>query len=152
MNYLLLAAADAVATETQTSAEMGSMVGTIGMLVIFFVAFYFMLIRPQRKAEKETKKQISEMMVGDKVQTIGGLVGVVANFNDTEVTIYTSMANTPVTFLKSAIQTVTPRNAQATKKNEEKKAAKKAKEVEKADKAAKMAEKLGDEVVEDDKL
>ena len=139
MNYLFLAAFDTAAQTADDQGAMGSMVSTVVMLVLFFVVFYFMLIRPQRKAEKETKKQISEMMVGDKVQTIGGLVGVVANFNETEVTIYTSMANTPVTFLKSAIQTVTPRNAEATKKNEEKKAAKKAKEVEKADKAAKKA-------------
>ncbi|MCQ2531860.1 MAG: preprotein translocase subunit YajC [Saccharofermentans sp.] len=141
MNYLLLAALDTASTDTTQGAEMGSMIGTVGMLLIFFVVFYFFLIRPQRKQEKETRRQISEMMVGDRVQTIGGLVGVVANFTDTEVTIYTSMANTPVTFLKSAIQTVTPRNAKATAKNEEKKAAKKAKEVEKADKAAKKEEK-----------
>lgn len=149
MNYLLLAAFDTAAQTADDQGAMGSMVSTVVMLVLFFVVFYFMLIRPQRKAEKETKKQISEMMVGDKVQTIGGLVGVVANFTDTEVTIYTSMANTPVTFLKSAIQTVTPRNAEATKKNEEKKAAKKVKDADKAEKEAKKAEKKAEK---EDKL
>ena len=76
-----------------------------------FVVFYFILIRPQRKRDKELKKEMENLAVGDKVVTIGGLVGVVANIGDEEVTIYTSAANTPVSYTKAAIQTVIPRNS-----------------------------------------
>ena len=123
------------------SAEIGSSVMMIVMLGVFFVVFYFLLIRPQRKRDKELKKQIEAMRVGDKVLTIGGLVGVIANIKDDEITIYTSAANTPVTFKKSAIQSVALRNAEETAPVVRKTKADKAQKAEKADKA----DKDGDE-------
>jgi len=112
-------------TSSEQQANTMSMISTIGMLVFFFVIFYFVLIRPQRKKEKELKKQIDAMRVGDKILTIGGLVGVIANIKDDEVTIYTSTANTPVTFTKAAIQSVASRNAeQQSEKKVEKKSKK----------------------------
>lgn len=94
------------------SADVTSYIMTIGMLLLFFVVFWFILIRPQRKREKELRKQLETMRVGDKILTIGGLVGVVANIKDDEITIYTSAANTPVTYQKAAIQSIVPRNAE----------------------------------------
>lgn len=47
-------------------------------LVLIIVLLYFMMIRPQRKKEKETKAMINAMKVGDKVVTIGGICGKVA--------------------------------------------------------------------------
>ena len=67
---------------------------------------YFLLIRPQRKKEKKLREQINAMVVGDNVVTIGGVVGRVVNIKDDEVTISTSVANTLVTFKKSAVNTV----------------------------------------------
>lgn len=127
--------AQAASDATQAGTEMGSMIGTIGMLVVFFIAFYFILIRPQRKRDKELKEQISAMSVGDKIVTIGGIVGVLARVDEDSVTIYTSMANTPITFQKSAISTVVPRNGEkktADKKVSDKKKEKKAKKEEEA--------------------
>ena len=46
------------------------------------------------------------LKVGDQVTTIGGIVGKVANIKDDEITISTSLANTLITFQKSAISTV----------------------------------------------
>ncbi|MBR2597068.1 MAG: preprotein translocase subunit YajC, partial [Clostridiales bacterium] len=57
---------------------MGSFM-SLGLLVLMFVVFYFILIRPQRKKDKELKEQMSKLSVGDRVITIGGLVGFVAN-------------------------------------------------------------------------
>ncbi|MBO4459160.1 MAG: preprotein translocase subunit YajC [Clostridiales bacterium] len=91
----------------------GDMMGTlysIGLLVLMFVVFYFLLIRPQRKRDKEMKQQMEKLAVGDKVVTIGGLVGLVANIKEDEITISTSAANTLVTFTKSSIQTVVKRD------------------------------------------
>ena len=88
---------------------MGSFM-SLGLLVLMFVVFYFILIRPQRKKDKELKEQMSKLAVGDRVVTIGGLVGFVANIKDDQVTISTSAANTLVTFTKSAIQSVVKRD------------------------------------------
>ncbi|MCQ2482871.1 MAG: preprotein translocase subunit YajC [Clostridia bacterium] len=85
---------------------------TFAPLIVFavlMVAMYAILVLPQRKKEKELKKQVEELSVGDKVITIGGLVGFVANIKDNEVTISTSVANTLVTFQKAAISTIIKR-------------------------------------------
>ncbi|MBE7072109.1 MAG: preprotein translocase subunit YajC [Eubacteriales bacterium] len=95
------------------NAAGGEMMGSfmsLGLLVLMFVVFYFILIRPQRKKDKELKEQMSKLAVGDRVVTIGGLVGFVANIKDDQVTISTSAANTLVTFTKSAIQSVVKRD------------------------------------------
>ena len=92
------------------SGEMMGSFASLGLLVLMFVVFYFILIRPQRKKDKELKEQMSKLAVGDRVVTIGGLVGFVANIKDDQVTISTSAANTLVTFTKSAIQSVVKRD------------------------------------------
>ena len=95
------------------NAAGGEMMGSfmsLGLLVLMFVVFYFILIRPQRKKDKELKEQMSKLSVGDRVVTIGGLVGFVTNIKDDQVTISTSAANTLVTFTKSAIQSVVKRD------------------------------------------
>ncbi len=99
---------DAV-TQNMAGGDMMGTIYSIGLLVIMFVVFYFLLIRPQRKRDKEMKEQMAKLTVGDKVVTIGGLVGLVANIKDDEVTISTSAANTLVTFTKSSIQSVVKR-------------------------------------------
>lgn len=89
--------------------NLGSL-ASFGVLILMFVVFYFILIRPQRKKEKELKEQMGKLAVGDRVVTIGGLVGFVANIKDDQVTISTSAANTLVTFTKSAISSVVKRD------------------------------------------
>lgn len=91
----------------------------IGLLLFFFVVWYFLAIRPQRKKDKELRAQLEKMRVGDSVITIGGLCGKVANINKTndEVTIMTSAANTLVTFKRSAISTIVSRDAKPEEKS-----------------------------------
>lgn len=101
---------------TTTTAEGmlgGDLWGTVtsfGILILMFVVFYIVLIRPQRKKDKELKEQLGTLAVGDRVVTIGGLVGFVANIKDDQITISTSAANTLVTYTKAAIQTVVKRD------------------------------------------
>jgi len=59
----------------------------LGMLAIF----YFLLIRPQQKRQKETQKMISALKKGDKVITASGLIGTVAGLRD-DVTIPSTVA------------------------------------------------------------
>ena len=102
-------------TDTSTTVfglggDVAGSIASMGLLLVMFVVFYFILIRPQRKKDKELKEQMSKLAVGDRVVTIGGLVGFVANIKDDQVTISTSAANTLVTFTKSAIQSVIKRD------------------------------------------
>jgi preprotein translocase subunit YajC len=91
---------------TTGATDLNSILSLIVPLALMFGLMYLLLIRPQRKKEKKLKEQIGAMAVGDNVVTIGGLVGRVVNIKDDEVTLTTSVANTMVTFKKSAINTV----------------------------------------------
>ena len=80
-------------------------------LVLIIVLLYFMMIRPQRKKEKETKAMINAMKVGDKVVTIGSICGKVAKIKDEYVFIETGNIGTPdqksvVKMERDAIRTV----------------------------------------------
>ena len=55
---------------------------SVGMLVLMFVVFYFILIRPQKKKEKELRNMIAALKVGDEVATIGGIHGKIARIKD----------------------------------------------------------------------
>lgn len=90
----------------QSQGDTGSILGMLAPFALLFVVMYFLMIRPQKKKEKALKEQLSRMRVGDKVMTIGGIVGRIASMTEDEVTIYTSVANTMMTFKKSAISTV----------------------------------------------
>ena len=94
---------------TAAQPQPGDIVSSLSSFVILIatvVIFYFLLIRPQRKRDKELRAQMDALKVGDQVTTIGGIVGKVANIKDDEITISTSLANTLITFQKSAISTV----------------------------------------------
>lgn len=47
----------------------------IGLLVLIFVAFYFLLLRPQSKRQKEHRKMVEALAKGDEVVTSGGMLG-----------------------------------------------------------------------------
>ncbi len=57
------------------------------MMVAIFVIFYFFMIRPQTKRQKEIRKQREAMKKGDKVVTSGGIYGKVRDIKETTVTI-----------------------------------------------------------------
>ena len=54
-------------------------------LVIIFVVFYFLLIRPQQKRQKEHKDLIAKLAIGDEVVTAGGVLGKVTEIGDSFV-------------------------------------------------------------------
>lgn len=73
----------------QAPAATGGASGYSGilMMVLIFVVFYFFMIRPQSKRQKEIKKQREAMKTGDKVVTSGGIYGRVREVKDTTVTV-----------------------------------------------------------------
>ena len=68
-------------------AGMGS---TLLMLVVMVGVFYFMLIRPENKRKKESEEMRSSVKKGDKVTTIGGIIGTVVDVKENNVVIETS--------------------------------------------------------------
>ncbi len=77
-------------------------------LVVIFVLFYFMIIRPQMKAAKDQRAMISALQKGDEIITSGGIVGKVTKVTDDFVTVEIA-ANTEVTVQKQAIQSALPK-------------------------------------------
>lgn len=84
----------------------GNPILMIGFMVVFIVFFYFVVIRPQSKQKKEMQNMLNNLKKGDKIVTIGGIVGKVASINDAQVTIRVNDANTEITFEKGAIAKV----------------------------------------------
>ncbi len=77
-------------------------------LIVIFVLFYFMIIRPQMKAAKEQRAMIAALQKGDEVVTSGGIVGKVTKVAEAFVTIEIA-TNTEITVQKQAIQTALPK-------------------------------------------
>ena len=75
------------------------------MLVAMVGIFYFMLIRPEKKRKKEAENMRSALKVGDKITTIGGVVGTVVSIKDDKFVIETSADQVRVEFAKWALST-----------------------------------------------
>ncbi len=56
-------------------------------LILIFVVFYFLLIRPQKMKEKEHQKMVSELKKNDEAVTTGGIHGVVVNLKEKTLTL-----------------------------------------------------------------
>ena len=67
--------------------------------------FYFLIIRPQKKRDKQAKDMREAIKVGDEIVTIGGICGKVTNVKDETITIVS--AESKMTFLKTAVASVT---------------------------------------------
>ena len=83
--------------------------GGFGMfvpMILIMVMFYFILIRPQRKAQKAQEEMRKNVRVGDKVVTIGGAHGIVSGLTDKTVSVKVA-DGLSVKFDRSAIATVT---------------------------------------------
>ena len=75
-----------------------------GVIVVFFVAMYFMAIRPEKKREKEQKNMLASMAVGDTVLTTAGFYGVVIDITtDTVIVEFGNNKNCRIPMQKSAI-------------------------------------------------
>ena len=76
------------------------------LLVVFIVMIYFMMIRPQRKKDKEDKEMRASLAVGDEVITIGGVIGKVTKITEKRVVVETGAGKNKIEFLKTAIASV----------------------------------------------
>ncbi len=81
----------------------GNPIAQIIPLVLIIVVFYFFMIRPQMKKQKETKKYIESLKVNDKILTIGGIYGTVNKINDDGTIIMAVEDGTKMKISKNAI-------------------------------------------------
>ncbi len=88
-------------------------------ILIMILIFYFLIMRPQSKKQKETKKMLEAVKKGDKITTIGGIRGTVDNVKDDVVTVRVD-GNTKIDFLKSAVSSVSNPQAEVQETKEEK--------------------------------
>ena len=105
------------------------------MLVVMIGVFYFMLIRPENKRKKEAEQMRSSLKKGDKITTIGGIVGTIVDVKEDKFVIETSADQVRIEFAKWALST-NETAAEAAKEE-----AKKAQEAKAKAVAAKKAEK-----------
>ena len=85
-------------------------------LVLIFVVFYFLLIRPQQTRQKELKATLAALRRGDRVVTAGGILGTVQRVKDGSDEIEVDIApNVRVTVLRDTITTVLKSAASETK-------------------------------------
>lgn len=73
-------------------------------LILMFVVFYFLLIRPQQKRQKEMAEMVKNLKKGDRVITSGGLIGTVLAVHDDYVVLKVGDQDTKLEVLKSAVQ------------------------------------------------
>ena len=102
---------DALAQGAAGPADGGNMMPLV-FLVVMFVIFYFLLIRPQQKRQKELRAMIDALNKGDEVVTTGGLVGRVTDLSDQYLTLQVATVGNQavsVSVQRSAVTTLLPK-------------------------------------------
>ena len=120
MKYALMnLLADAAATTATTAADAAAAGETVSTgatvlayviqllpMVLIFVVFYFLLIRPQRKKDKEAKAMLDNLKVGDRICTIGGIYGTIVKIKDDVLTIEVGEQKNQLVFARWAVRNV----------------------------------------------
>ena len=91
-NYLLQAAGG------------GDILSMMMPMILIFGLMYFIMIRPQKKREKESQAMRNALEIGDEIVTVGGILGRVVSTKDETVLIESGSANTKLRVTRSAIQ------------------------------------------------
>lgn len=95
-----------VLAQTAAPAGGGSPAGMLVPMIFIFIIFYFLMIRPQQKKQKEHQKLVNSVKTGDEIVTNGGIHGIVSNVK--EQTVLVKVAdNVKIEFDRAAIVSVT---------------------------------------------
>ena len=73
-------------------------------LILMFVVFYVLLMRPPQKRQKEHAEMVKNLKRGDKVVTQGGLIGIIHTLQDDYVVLKVGSQDTKIEVLRSSIQ------------------------------------------------
>ncbi len=127
------------------SATPGGLLGNSTMIIVlalFIGVFYFMIIRPENKKKKEQEALRNSIHRGDKITTIGGIMGKVVDVKDEKIVIETGEDQVRMELQKWSVMSNNTAEAEKSKRAAEaKEAAAKAKEDKAKSKAAKKADK-----------
>ncbi len=111
------------ADSTAGVSAAGSMY-TLVFMILMLVVLYFIMIRPQRKKEKADNEMRKNVQVGDEIETIGGIVGIITKIEEKTVVIETSSDRCKMRIKKWAIATNVSADEEARSKAEAAKAEK----------------------------
>ena len=114
----------------QAVAGSGSLLMSVLPFGLIILIFYFFIIRPQNKKQKETEKMLSALKKGDKVVTVGGIHGVISSTKEKTVIVKVD-DNAKIEFSRNAIASVIVDKAE-----KDSKAAKDDKKADKVEEAA----------------
>ena len=99
------APAQSTGTDGAAGAAAGMGYGTIIMFVAFIAIFYFFMIRPENKKKKKAEEMRNSLAVGDKITTIGGIVGKIVHIGGDLITFETGEDRVRIQVTKWAIST-----------------------------------------------
>lgn len=85
----MLMRAEAAVPAAEQPDMTGSFISSLVVMVLVFVMMYFIMIRPQKKKEKEAKEMRDNLQIGDEVTTIGGITGIIVRKGEDTVVIET---------------------------------------------------------------
>ncbi|WMY97740.1 MAG: preprotein translocase subunit YajC [Arsenophonus sp.] len=89
--------------------EQGTSYSFIFMFIIFGLIFYFMILRPQQKRNKEHKKLMESISKGDEVLTTGGIIGRVTKVSETNYITISINENNEIIIKQDFIATILPK-------------------------------------------
>ena len=99
-------AAAAAEGETAQVSSIAALATTFLPLILIFVVFWFMLIRPQRKKDKQVKEMLNNLKAGDRICTIGGIYGTITGLKDDTITLSVGKDNLSMVVARWAIRSV----------------------------------------------
>ena len=92
-------------TEGGTQPAGGGLLSMLMMFLPIILIFYFLMIRPESKRKKEAEQLRKNLSVGDRITTIGGIVGTIVSIKDDKFVIETSADQVRIEFCKWALST-----------------------------------------------
>lgn len=102
---LLIAQADGVGQGAAQGPPVNPLVQMAPMLVMFAILFYFIMIRPQQREQKERQQRLDALKKNDKVVSIGGIVGTIVDFSGDGKRVTLKVDDTTrIKFTRSSIQ------------------------------------------------
>ena len=85
-------------------SDYGAIIAQFLPFVVLIVVFYFFLIRPQRKRDKQERDMRNSIEIGDEISTIGGFIGRVVSIKDAVLVIESSSDRTKLKIYRWAIR------------------------------------------------
>lgn len=106
----MLFISEAVAQTAPATQQQPGLFDALWPLIPIFIIFYFLLIRPQMKRQKEHRQMVSALQKGDEAVTSGGIAGKIVNVGENYIDLEIA-DNTVVKVTREAVNTVLPKGS-----------------------------------------